>query len=116
MLTCLRLGLHIELGDCRSYHYDMTFLRDLYGLRQDSSSELFCYKNRGRERYHWSKLPELYLNYVFPKRPPAYSLQITELRESCFDQFVRSKFLVSADFLLAHDRIYFSAIHDQLSH
>ena len=31
------LGLHIELGDCRSYHYDMIFLRNLFASRQEIS-------------------------------------------------------------------------------
>ena len=87
----LLLGLHIELGDCRSYNYDMIFLRDLFGMRQELSNELYCYKNRGSERYHWSRVPELYYNYVIPRRSPSNLLQMTELHEQCFNQFTKSK-------------------------
>ena len=87
------LGLHIELGDCRSYHYDMMFLRDLFGLRQEISNELYCYTNRGAKRSHWSKIPDLYYNYIIPRRPASYSLLTTELHEKCFDQFTQSNIL-----------------------
>jgi hypothetical protein len=95
MLTCthnhLFSGLHVELGDCRSYHHDMIFLRDLFGVRQEVSNELYCYQNRGRERYHWSKLPALYYNYRIPRRSLASLLQPTELHEICFNQFIQSR-------------------------
>jgi hypothetical protein len=89
----LVLGLHIELGDCRSYHYDMIFLRDLFADRQEASSELYCYTNHGSKRFHWSKVPELYYNYILPRRPSPNSLISTELHENCFDQFTKSNFL-----------------------
>lgn len=94
------LGLHIELGDCRSYHFDMIFLRDLFGSRQEMSNELYCYTNRGTKRFHWSKVPDLYYNYVIP-RPPPSSLLLTELRENCFDQFTRSNFFFTLNFKIS---------------
>jgi len=88
------LGLHIELGDCRSYHHDMIFLRDLFASRQEISNELYCYINRGTQRFHWSKVPDLYYNYFFPRRPSTYSISSKELQENCFDQFTLSIFFL----------------------
>jgi hypothetical protein len=71
----------------------MIFLRDLFATRQETSNELFCYKNRGTERYHWSKVPELYYNYIIPRPSSSNLLQKAELREQCFDQFTKSTLL-----------------------
>ncbi len=71
----------------------MIFLRDLFGARQEVSDQLFCYTNRGAERSHWSKIPDLYHNYIIPRRPSSQSLPYTELHETCFDQFTKSIFL-----------------------
>lgn len=87
------LGLHIELGDCRSYYHDMVFLRDLFGFREGNFSELFCYMNQGTLRFHWSKVPELTYKYKRPPRRPPNLLAAAELREKCFDQFTKSIFL-----------------------
>ena len=69
----------------------MIFLRDLFGVREELSNELYCYQNHGAERYHWSKLPQFYYNYRIPPRPIVRRIQLTELHEQCFHQFTRGK-------------------------
>lgn len=71
----------------------MSFLRDLFGHRSELSNELYCYTNRGTQRFHWSKIPALYYNYIIPKKPPPNLYQSTELYEKCFDQFTNGIFL-----------------------
>lgn len=85
----LLVGLHIELGDCHSYYHDMIFLRDLFNARQEISNELYCYIHHGSERSHWSRIPELYQNYILPRRSSLASLVSAELQENCFDQFTK---------------------------
>ncbi len=72
----------------------MIFLRDLFAARQEISNELYCYSNRGTQRFHWSKVPDLYYNYLIPRRPSAKVFPPTELYESCFDQFTKSIFFL----------------------
>ncbi len=69
----------------------MIYLRDLFGSRQEIPNELYCYTNRGTQRFHWSKVPALYYHYIMPPRPSS-SFPLTELHESCFDQFTKSIF------------------------
>jgi len=88
---CSFLGLHIELGDCRAYHYDLIFLRDLFALRNEIANELYCYQNRALQRVHWSKVPDLYRNYILPRRPSFYTANQIELHENCFEQFTKRK-------------------------
>lgn len=79
----------------------MIFLRDLFNARQEMSNELYCYTNRGTERLHWSKVRELYNNYIIPRRPSLASLVSAELQENCFDQFTKR----TNCFLLAHSHL-----------
>ncbi|CAF1572064.1 unnamed protein product [Adineta steineri] len=88
--------LHIELGDCTLYHYDMLFLRDLFGYRQENPNELYCYTNHGANRFHWSQLPALYYNYKIPKRPSPNIFLSTELFENCFDQFTKERYTINS--------------------
>ncbi|CAF1043794.1 unnamed protein product [Adineta ricciae] len=88
--------LHIELGDCRLYHYDLLFLRDLYGLRHDVPEELFCYANYGTQRFHWSQIPALYYGYRIPQRSLSNVLLATELHEKCFEQFTKERYTINS--------------------
>jgi hypothetical protein len=72
----------------------MIFLRNLFASRKEISNELYCYTSRGTQRFHWSKVPDLYYNYIIPRRPSTYSISITELHENCFDQFTLSIFFL----------------------
>lgn len=69
----------------------MIFLRDLFNARQESSNELYCYTHHYSERSHWSKIPELFYNYIIPRRSSLTSLVSPELQENCFDQFTKRK-------------------------
>ncbi|UJR31557.1 hypothetical protein I4U23_019044 [Adineta vaga] len=88
--------LHIELGDCRLYHYDLLFLRDLYRHRQDVPEALFCYTNYGTQRFHWSQIPALYYDYQIPQRSSSNILRTTELHEQCFDQFTKARYTINS--------------------
>jgi hypothetical protein len=72
----------------------MIFLRDLFGYRSEIPNELYCYTNRGTQRFHWSQVPALYYNYKIPPPPPVGLLQSAELREKCFDQFTNGILLI----------------------
>ncbi|CAF2711723.1 unnamed protein product [Rotaria sp. Silwood2] len=82
--------------DCRSYHYDMIFLRDLFDSRKENSNELYCYVSHNAQHSHWTQIPALYYNYK-KKRPPSRLLPLTELQENCFDQFTKKRYTINSD-------------------
>ncbi|CAF4665983.1 unnamed protein product, partial [Rotaria sp. Silwood1] len=89
-------GLHIELGDCRSYHYDMIYLRDVFDLRQENSNELYCTINQNTEHSHWTQVPALNYNYKKPIRTLSKLLSLKELQENCFDQFTKKQYTINS--------------------
>ncbi|CAF1583946.1 unnamed protein product [Rotaria sp. Silwood1] len=88
--------LHIELGDCRSYHYDMIYLRDVFDLRQENSNELYCTINQNTEHSHWTQVPALNYNYKKPIRTLSKLLSLKELQENCFDQFTKKQYTINS--------------------
>ncbi|CAF3720280.1 unnamed protein product [Rotaria sp. Silwood1] len=95
-IPALILGLHIELGDCRSYHYDMIYLRDVFDLRQENSNELYCTINQNTEHSHWTQVPALNYNYKKPIRTLSKLLSLKELQENCFDQFTKKQYTINS--------------------
>ncbi|CAF0925920.1 unnamed protein product [Rotaria sordida] len=89
--------LHIELGDCKLYHYDMIFLRDFFDSRKENSNELYCYISQSTQRLHWSQIPALYYNYIKPQRSLTQLLPSSELYENCFDQFTKKQYTINSN-------------------
>ncbi|CAF3832069.1 unnamed protein product [Rotaria sp. Silwood1] len=82
--------------DCRSYHYDMIYLRDVFDLRQENSNELYCTINQNTEHSHWTQVPALNYNYKKPIRTLSKLLSLKELQENCFDQFTKKQYTINS--------------------